>query len=486
MIEEAMPDVPFQLGEQTESAWIDLSRHIEWSKGFWVAFLFSPSELAADTLRSKTESSLKKKQCGMSVHKPETPEALHNLLAQLFVESDNGSRPLTWIQAVKRDTPFGQTDERPWAKAWESFLLRANERREQFRARFSNGLVIAAPDELKSLFREAAPDLWSVRALALDLDNPVFPQSSIEQRFIDIEIPEEKSAPDPELALQEARRLEEQSPDAHLAIGQAYLHVAEGACDEGNHRQALDAAEKAIKALRRPAADHSDISLSHLAIALNNLGIVLNALGEGEAAIDVTREAVDINRKLSESRPDTFLPELTKSLHNLGIRLSNLGQREESLNAIQEAVDIRRRLSTVHPDTFLPDLAMSLLNLSMRLKELGQQNEALNMTREAVDIFRRLSAAHPELFLPDLALSLNNLGVRLGDLGRAEEAFAAEEEAVRILAKAFERKPKSFSQWMSVVVFNYMHIAAAAGREVDMNLLSPIQEKLSDLLSQAR
>jgi hypothetical protein len=59
-----------------------------------------------------------------------------------------------------------------WAAAWQDFFLRLNERRDRLRRELSGGLILELPPGIKPDVRNAAPDLWSIRALVLEPTAP--------------------------------------------------------------------------------------------------------------------------------------------------------------------------------------------------------------------------------------------------------------------------------------------------------------------------
>ena len=438
-----MVDASFKLGKKSEAAWTELKRHLEWAEGFWVVFLFSPSVISADVLRRRVEEILAKKNTGqdtaiLKTHAPSTPDELRDLLGTLLSEpvADIPSSPV-WIQALQTDPSQRQDDLKPWQKAWESFLLRANERREVLRERFSNGLVLVAPEGLKTLFREAAPDLWSIRTMVIELDRPVFAPSGVRAQYLTSEQLPKQTETDPKMALKEADRLEQQRPDAHLALAQAYTRAAEGFLASNAEAQAQGAADKARLYLQT-----------------------------------------------STQQPHTNSPDRAATFMQLSTIFSRLGQLETALSNSREGVLIYQALSETAPGSFLPYYAGALSNLGAMYGKLDHIEESSKATMEAVAVYRKLAEDRPDAFLPNLAMSLNNLGGIFNAHGEREYAVDAIEEAMWILAPLFLRLPSAFSEWMTAMVRNYTKFSKEAGREVDRELLDPIQEKLAKMTRQ--
>jgi len=116
--------------------------------------------------------------------------------------------------------------------------------------------------------------------------------------------------------------------------------------------------------------------------------------------------------------------------------------------------------------------------LSFRQSELGQREAALASIQEAVTIRRDLATQRPDAFLPNLAGSLNNLGDRLKWLDEAQAAYEAYYEAVQRLQQHFLAIPQAFARQMSYTVKDYLDQCQTLGKEVDTELVAPIEEVL--------
>ena len=115
-------------------------------------------------------------------------------------------------------------------------------------------------------------------------------------------------------------------------------------------------------------------------MALDNLAARLSGLGRRKEALTAAEEAVRLRRGLAEARPDAFTPDLAASLNTLANNLSALGGHENSLAAAEEAVSLYRALAEARPEAFTSGLAVSLNTLANSLSYLGQREEALAMT----------------------------------------------------------------------------------------------------------
>jgi tetratricopeptide (TPR) repeat protein len=154
--------------DDVEKEWARLREQLQLAERFWLGFVFSASPQAVATLRRRAEEALSERGRSLVLWSAEQPQALMDALPWLLQSHVPEAAGCTWVEAIRSDSPGAP--EQPWRRAWERFYLRANERRDALRSRLAGGLVFAAPPEIKPLLREAAPDLWSVRSLVIDLE----------------------------------------------------------------------------------------------------------------------------------------------------------------------------------------------------------------------------------------------------------------------------------------------------------------------------
>jgi hypothetical protein len=96
---------------------------------------------------------------------------------------EDASAGCTWVEALHLQP--GDGAERPWREAWLELVSRMNERRDALRRHLRGGLVLVAPPEMKLSMREAASDLWSIRALVVEL--PLAAESSPRESRLRVE-----------------------------------------------------------------------------------------------------------------------------------------------------------------------------------------------------------------------------------------------------------------------------------------------------------
>ena len=203
-------------------------------------------------------------------------------LADLHEELRAGSRwDLQWVVA---DGP-GATPAR-WDEGAEALLLALNRCRESLRRSLRGGLVLEGGDRLKRSLRSVAPDLFSIRAVLVDLGanprppgpRPPFPDPEPE-RWDTVELPAPQEA-DVELA--RARALGRvQGPDAARRRLAALLCAAKALVARGDGPGVDAALDEAWAALRDlPAGEGQDT----LRFKLHTLA-ARQALGRGQPAL---------------------------------------------------------------------------------------------------------------------------------------------------------------------------------------------------------
>jgi tetratricopeptide (TPR) repeat protein len=291
-----------RLGPKSEEAWQQIRKHTDWAEEFWLIFVFAPSGVGLKVLEERMSALLQSKQIVLS---PDTPDELRELLPKLLQAPLTEAR-CVWIDAVHRDISARRIEDDAWAKAWDWFLLRANERREVLRSTLKGGLILAAPIALKSRFREAAPDLWSIRSLVVELDEPIVPGTSNTEWLNTAD-----SFPDPKPALREARRLAALKPDALLPQARALSRAALGLSAKGDFAEANDIADQVISLLGRMDID-TEATKNHsskiaLASVLGQLGETLVRLHRIDEAEKWLMKAVVLVEKLGDRLKSAML-----------------------------------------------------------------------------------------------------------------------------------------------------------------------------------
>ncbi len=232
------PDEP--LGAENEAQWDRLRSQLELAEKFWLGFVFSPAPRSAVVLRERVERVLRVEGRALLLIAPATPDELRGVLRRLVEEDEPERADCVWVEAVRSDSPGAP--EHPWTDAWDELFLRMNVRRDVLRRRLPGGLVFAAAPEIKARVREAAPDLWAVRSMVIDvaavrsavkMDMPALPGLEMTRG----------PAPDPAFALAEAAR--RGAHGATRSQAQALVQAAEGLLAAGKAREARDAALKA-------------------------------------------------------------------------------------------------------------------------------------------------------------------------------------------------------------------------------------------------
>jgi tetratricopeptide (TPR) repeat protein len=276
---------PGDLSRAAEAEWTVLERHLQLAGGFWLGFVFSPSAVPVEVMRARTAQTMEAEGRSFVLLAAETPDELLAVLGKLLAPEALAAG-CVWVEAIREDPP-GVTDG-PWARAWQTLLLRMNERRDMYRKRLPGGLMLAGPPGVKTWVREGASDLWSVRvivvALAPEARIEPFPLGATSLRGPG----EAAGSADAGFALAEAERRGKRGGGAAITQAAALVRAAKELVAEGRAEAAEKAAREAAELLRgveAPALDYAE--------ALATLAAAERAIGGSTANGAVAREAVD-------------------------------------------------------------------------------------------------------------------------------------------------------------------------------------------------
>ncbi|HEX8820887.1 MAG TPA: tetratricopeptide repeat protein [Archangium sp.] len=470
------PVTEAEIGPGGEAEWQRLRRQLELAEGFWLGFIFSPSPLTSGVLRRRTELLLRGQTRRLESFHPESPLDLKGLLPSL-VTPEVANAGCTWVEALNLDP--GDGTERPWREAWMELVSRMNERRDALRRHLHGGLVLVAPPETKLLMREAASDLWSIRALVVELPlvAEVSPRESrlntesFSARAVGGKGPEAEAMT--EFALAESERLLAKATDDDPRKIGLLLRRVEALRSSGRTGEAVETArrarELALKAspggLRLQAVtlhmlalaekDHGDSAAAteHLEQAIKVLGggdnryrfLLLKELaslalwrGDLESALAAYEEALDLARQFRTALGDT--PE---ALHDVGASLDKVGNVQQRLGnlpaahtAYEEALVLARQLCIVRGDSpdALHDLSVAVVKVGDVQLRLGNFPAASAAYEESLLLSRQICAALGDtpVALRDLSVSLSAMGDVQQSLGNLQAARAAYEESLAL------------------------------------------------------
>ena len=487
------------LDSQGEDVWQQLRRQFELADGFWLGFVFCPSPRTVAVLRRRTGQVLKFRAQRLRVIRPSLPDDFGSFLPALF-EPESAQAGCIWIESIHTSSPTRHARESgDWTLAWDSFLLRANERRDAMRRHLGGGLILAAPPEVKPRVRDAAPDLWSIRSLVLELRPSSTTSSGGGNRdsLLTREIRREAdnvlpdASIDVEFGLAEAdrivRRIEGAQGHSRHGLARILLRAVEGLLEQGKTQDAVERARQAVAVLRgqsggehlladalssssRAARADNDISvalecleeslvvrrrlldtygvtpqaLRDLSIGLGNLGDLHFECGELPAAIAVYDESLALDRRLLDTCGETpqGLRDLSISLGRLGTVRRETGDVAAATAAYEESLALRRRLVDAYGETpqRLRDLSIGLGRLGDVRRETGDVAAATAAYEESLALDRRLVDAYGETpqALRDLSISLNRLGDVRRDSGVLPDAVVAYEESLSLDRRLLE------------------------------------------------
>lgn len=429
-----------------------LRRHLAWSEGPWLGFVFAPSAAAAERLRTALDD-------GDPVTRvaPRTPHGLRTALPSLLDRPDPSR--LLWVEAVHDEAPSDPPG--PWTEAWDWLLLRANERRQQL-LEAASGWLFVLPSSARGRVREAAPDLWSARALLLELPDapgvrevphpppdPVAPlrheaQARLEQGWAAAAAEAAERWLDAAGSLPAPQRAREQAL--------AWEHLARAHRALGESPAARASAVQAVAAWRGLGDEPDD----ELASVPTGLARCLSLLGEMQAEADdldtadaLHREALSLRqaRAARSDDPET-LADLATSWSMLGDLALRRGNPEWAANAFGEAVHLRRRL--VDATGALRHRRLLSVALGRQGRALcirGQRRQGVERLREADALAQGLQALEPGHvgWRMEAAVARTRLAAGLADRA-PDEALALLADAVEVQRDLVDQEPDN-ARW---------------------------------------
>ena len=135
---------------------------LKYADGFWLGFVFC-TLLEAAVIRERLGMVLASEGARMDVWLPQSADDLRRETLPWIVSAERAGANLLWV-ALQVDG-----GARPWEEALEHIFLRASGcLSERIRNNIGCGLIVDAPPSMKSLIREAAPDLWSIRHIVIE------------------------------------------------------------------------------------------------------------------------------------------------------------------------------------------------------------------------------------------------------------------------------------------------------------------------------
>ncbi|MDI1428158.1 tetratricopeptide repeat protein [Polyangium sorediatum] len=426
---EREPADAVRLSPHDEEEWERLSGQFHFAAGHWLGFLFSPSSYEARIVRRRVAQVVEERGGALDVFVPDSPEALRGVLPWLL-SPERKEAACVWVEGFFVD--LTGKDAAPWVAAWDEVMLRANERREALRRHLRGGLVFAAPVGIKPRFREAAPDVWSSRAIVVELAGGMYLHDAMADIAIvppmpepPVERDEGEAAPDPDFWIAEAER----RPPGTADRASALVEAAHGLQNARRSDDALVALSEAVETYRHLSQARPDVFLPDLAKNLARQSVLNVSLGQRDAARPSLQEAVGIFSALTESDPKTFSPLLTRTRFVLGLlEFEQYLTRGDVHGALKLAMWLRD-LAADGDNAFLSALAWYTLGRAWN--SIERPAEALDPLREA----RQRSATLAETGDRNAAAletaAIIQQGFALLDLRQTQDAERAYEEAFR-------------------------------------------------------
>ena len=241
------------------------------------------------------------------------------------------------------------------------------------RRHIRRGLVLAAPVGQKPRARDAAPNLWSILSLMIELQ-----PSGAERHGA---IPDSEAVRADDLRATADEQYQPRPVRLHLRRIDTLL-------TEGKSAAAAALAQETVAGLRGQA-------LRSLSIGLDNAGRGYRDEGDLAGATAAYEESLQHRRRLVEIVGETpqTLRGLSVSLNSMGDLWREIGDLAGAVQAYEESLLHRRRLVDTVGETrqTLRDLSMNLTNIGEVHREAGNLADSFAALEESVALDRRLA-----------------------------------------------------------------------------------------------
>jgi tetratricopeptide (TPR) repeat protein len=400
---------------------------VELAEGFWLGFLFSVSPRSTEVLSRRMEVLLRGQVRNFFRLQPRTPAELREVLAFLL-SPEAATAGCIWVEALNLDP--GEGSERPWEKTWLDLIVRMNERRDALRRHLHGGLVLAAAPPMKSLFRELASDLWSIRALVVELPaappaRQTLPTAPLHSWTKSPTRDDSLPPVDASFLLSDSARILKHASEDDPGIVDVLLRKSRALSWTDKTGEAIETARRA----RELARKHARKSPLLEANALHELAVAEAAHGDAAAAIEHFEEALHLIG-------DSHQPLRINLLYALARLAYERQETEIARGAFEKLLDLRRsqRASLGDNPQTLRNLSFALNWMGRVLQDQGNLSAAFASFEESVSLCRQLRASlsdNPQT-LRDLSIALNSMGHVLLDQGNLSAASASFEESVSL------------------------------------------------------
>lgn len=149
-------------GAGAVAEWQRVCGHFALNEGFALVVLIVPDRDGASLCRQALANRLRAGGMGILDVSPPTPSALCRLAPTLLGLRPEEDCSAVWVAAAVSPSAANHA---AWDMAWRWGLATLNQNRNTLRRWIGRSLIFVGTPELVPLFREAAPDLWSVRSM---------------------------------------------------------------------------------------------------------------------------------------------------------------------------------------------------------------------------------------------------------------------------------------------------------------------------------
>jgi tetratricopeptide (TPR) repeat protein len=394
--------------------WLKLLRHFELGEGFALLILLAGDSSLARLCRTELDLWLLARDRPRVFALPiEQPEDLENVPeALLALKPPDG--PI-WID--------GSGARELYERAWMQCAMKLNRIRNTIMAQFSTPLILVGPPWIREIFRDTAPDFWSVRTLVSEISIPraSTPLPRLERSTQD---EEPASGIDPDFTLEQAARLRAR-PGQERQLSRLLDRAGQSLMARGRYQEAEEVLREVLNLNEQSVRQDPDSAdgLFNLAASYAQLGDLMYRLHSDDEACQFYQKALEIVERLVHEHPTDV-----EYLQRLGALYDRMGDvaADETDRFYRKSLRILERLVQEEParTDYLRDLGVAYRKVGDLMAASEAPEEARQFYEKAIAIGERLvnENSNNTDYLRDLSSRYGRMGDLMNRVGAGDEA----------------------------------------------------------------
>lgn len=216
----------------------------------------------------------------------------------------------------------------------------------------------------------------------------------------------------------------------------------------------IDGKEEALRLARKAVEIQKDSFMikpehdCHI-LALNNYAIILSRVGDIQQSIDIINDGIRIVENKMNTNPGAFDDLECTLKQTKGDILMQAQKYDEAIELLEPVVQKLRKIYNEKGGLYIFKLVVNIYTLTLSLMQRERYEDSLILLDEATDLFK---GKEPLLGCEEIYSNLfSNKGNVLYCLGQYEKAYIAIQNSIAIADNKYEKQPKTFFNYSSII-----------------------------------